>query len=131
MSNLLILAMAGATFIGGLQTPLQPAGAEDLGIIISAIDSEKVFQHPYPVFLFEVDLSNFDACMLRSVGVNFFDDAGQLVYASSIGEEFGHYNFQLLEDFLDNAKLLVTCDAGPDALDPSYVIELGEYSRFP
>ena len=129
MIYLLLLTMAGATYLDGLHTPLGPTEAAELGIVISATDTEKVYQHPYPLFLFEVDLSGFDACELRSVGVYFFNDVGQQVFGSSIEEEFGHYNFQLLGDYLDNANLLVTCDRGPDALDSSYVIELGEYRQ--
>ena len=131
MSILLILAMAGATYIGGLQNQLQPSEAEELGIEISAINLEKEFQHPYALFSFEVDLSEFSACDLRNVGVQILDDAGQVVFVSSISEEFGTYHFLLLADYLDTANLSVTCDAGPDALDPSYVIRLLEYDRPP
>lgn len=131
MSILLILAMAGATYIGGLQNQLQPSEAEDLGIEISVVNLEKEHRHPYPLFLFEVDLSEFDACHLRGVIVQIFNDAGQVVFSSGVSEEFSIYHFQLLGDYLDTADLLVSCDAGPDALDPSYVIRLQEYGQAP
>ncbi len=131
MITLLILAMAGATYLDGLRTPLQPSEAEDLGILISAIDTEKVYQHPYPLFLFEVEFRDFDACKLTNVGVIVFNEAGQQVFGSTIGEESGQYHFQLFKDYLINAELIVTCDAGPDALDPSFVIDLGHYDQSP
>ncbi|MBL4573430.1 MAG: hypothetical protein JKY86_10210 [Gammaproteobacteria bacterium] len=131
MSISLVIAAAGATFIGGLQTQLSPAEVENLDIVISAVDAEKEHRHPYPLFLFEVDLSQFDACILRGVWIQFFNDQGQQVFSSSIEAEFGLYHFQILEEYLDAATLGITCDAGPDALDPSYTIDLREYGRAP
>lgn len=131
MSILLTIAAAGATYIGGLQTQLSPAEAEDLAIMISAVDTEKEYQHPYPLFLFEVDLNQFDACIIRGVWIQFFNEQGQQVFGSSIEAKFGQYHFQLLEEYLDAATLGITCDTGPDTLDTSYTIDLREFGRAP
>jgi len=131
LSIFLAFAAAGATFISGLQTQLSPDEAEDLNIMISAVDSEKEHRHPYPLFLFEVDLNQFDTCNLKGVWVQFFNEEGHMVFGSSIEAEFGLYHFQILEEFLDSATLGITCDAGPDALDPSYTIQLREYGQAP
>ena len=131
MSIFLAIAAAGATYIGGLQIQLSPAEAEELDIMISAVDTKKEYQHPYPLFLFEIDLNQFDACILRSVWIQFFNEQGQQVFGSSIEAEFGLYHFQLLEEYLDAATLGITCDAGPVALDSSYTIDLREYGRAP
>lgn len=127
MKILLIIAAAGATWLGGQRTPLLPLEAEDLGINITAVNQEEESDHPYPQYSFAVELGQFDACKVRAVTVSILNDSDQLVFSASIQEEFGRYNFQLLEEFLPTATLGITCDAGPDALDPSYRIELGAY----
>lgn len=131
MSTFLVLAMAAVTHMTGLQTSLQPSEAEEINIEISVIDLEKEARHPYPLFLFEVNLSQFDVCKLRGVWIQLINHEDQLVFTSSIGEESGLYYFQLLEQYLNGATLGITCDAGPDTLDPSYTIDLREYGRTP
>lgn len=131
MSTFLAFAAAGATFIGGLTTQLSPIEADGLNILVSAVDAEVELQHPYPLFLFEVNLRQFNACELRGVSIQIFNDQGQHAFGSNIAEEFGLYHFQILESFLDEATLAITCNAGPDALDPSYTIQLREYGRAP
>ena len=128
MKILLIVAAAGATWLGGLRTPLLPSEAEELGIMVTATNLEDEHYHPYPQYSFQVELNEFAACRLRGVWISVSNDNDQLLFSSRIQEEFGRYNFQLLEDFLATATLGITCDAGPDALDPGYTIELGAYS---
>lgn len=131
MSIFLAFAAAGATFIGGIQNQLTPAETEDLNILISAVDAEKEHRHPYPLFLFEVDLSQFNDCDLRGVWIALFNDQGQQAFGSNIEAEFGLYHFQISGEFLDTSTLGITCNAGPDTMDPSYTIELREYGRAP
>ncbi len=131
MSILLVLATAGATYIGGLQTPLQLSEAEELGIQITATDLEAEVQHPHPLFLFRIDLENFHACDAAAVGIHFSNQDGELIFAASLSEALGSYHFQILEQYLNTATLTVTCDAGPEALDSSYTINLRGYSQAP
>ncbi len=131
MSIFLAIAAAGATFIGGLQTPLSLVEADELEIIVSAVDAEQEHRHPYPLFFFEVDLKQFDACILRSAWIQLFNEQEQVIFSSSIEAEFGLYHFQLLKEYLDGATLGITCDAGPDALDPSYTVDLRDYVQPP
>ena len=51
MKILLIIAAAGATWLGGQRTPLLPLEAEDLGINITAVNHEEESDHPYPVLI--------------------------------------------------------------------------------
>ena len=127
MKILLIIAAAGATWLGGQRTPLSPLEAEDLGINITAVNHEEESDHPYPQYAFVVELGQFDACKLGGVWVSILNDSDQLVYSASIQGESGRYSFQLLEEFLATATLGIICDAGPDVLDPGYTIELGGY----
>ena len=64
MKILLIIAAAGATWLGGQRTPLSPLEAEDLGINITAVNHEEESDHPYPQYAFVVELGQFDACKL-------------------------------------------------------------------
>ena len=131
MSIFLAFAAAGATFIGGLETQLSATEADDLRITISAVNAEKEFEHPYPLFYFEMDLSQFYACNLRAVWINISNDRREHVFGATIEEDFGKYRFQILEEMMHNATLGITCDAGPNAMDPSYTIKLREYTIAP
>jgi hypothetical protein len=131
MSIFIAIAAAGATYMTGLQTALQPSEAEALGIEISATNLAEEARHPYPLYTYEVDLSQFSDCPIRGVWVQFFNDRDELVFSASIQQEFGVYHFVLLEEYQSASTLGITCDAGPDALDPSYTIELREYSLLP
>ncbi|MCI5107384.1 MAG: hypothetical protein MRY76_11770 [Pseudomonadales bacterium] len=128
MSIFIAIAAAGATYMTGLQTALQPSEAEALGIEISVTNLAEEARHPYPLYTYEVDLSQFSECPVRGVWVQFSNDRDELVFSASIQEEFGVYHFLLLEEFHSASSLGITCDAGPDALDPSYRIELHAYT---
>lgn len=131
MSILAFLAAAGATFLAGPQTNLEPTDLEALGIELSVIDMEIELGHPYPLFLFEIGLEEFLGCETRSAGLDVFNEQGQHIFGTSIAEEYGIYRFNILEQFMAAAVFRITCDAGPDELNPSYIIELLDYRRAP
>lgn len=131
MSNFLIIAAAGATFLAGPQTVLQPNDIVGHGIQLSVLDLERDFGHPYPLFRFEIGLDDFIECDPKSGNIGVFDEQGQLVFGTSIAQEFGSYSFSILEQYLSAAVFTFTCEAGPDELDPSYTIELWDYRRAP
>lgn len=129
MNILLAFAAAGATYITGLQTEISAAEAEQLNIAISVIDMEKEYLHPYPLYLFDVDLEDFDACVVQAVWIQFFNEDGQLAFASNIEGNDGRHSFQILAEYLDTAGLGITCDSGPDTMNPSYIVNLRQYGR--
>ncbi len=123
------MAAAGATFISGVTTELSPVEAVDLNIGVSVLDLEREQEHPYPLFLFNVDLSEMNACSIRGVWLRIINNQDQLVFGSSIAEDLGGYTFQIIGDYLAGATLGITCDEGPDRLDSSYTIKLQNYAR--
>ncbi len=131
MSIFLAIAATGITYLSGQDIQLTPSEASDRGIDVSVTNLEAEYQHPYPLFLFNIDLRNFDQCVIRDVSIEIGNNQGQLVFASGINGQSGIYTFQLIEMYLNSAALAVHCDAEPDALDPSYTIELGSYRRTP
>lgn len=122
---------AGATFIGAAQIELSREEAASLDIELSAINTQAEFLHPYPVILFGLDLNAFDACKLDGVAVQFFNEAGELVFSSSIAGIANSYTFQLLEDYLHSASLLIGCNTGPDRLGYQYLLKLIGYTQIP
>ncbi len=131
MSIFTILAAAAATFLAGPEIRLDPDDLEGFGIEFSVLDMEREFRHPYPLFIIEVGLNGFSECDVRSVSLDVFNEQGQQVFGTSVAEESGIYRFNIQEQYLTAAVLGIICDAGPDELDPTYIIELWNYRRAP
>ncbi len=129
MSILLAVAAAGITYISDPEIELTPSEAVDIGIQVSAVDLEAEYLHPYPLFLVNVNLSNFDLCAVRDVTIEFGDALGQLVFASSLGARSSEYTFQLQGRYMDLAKLAVQCESGPDDQGMRYLIEPDAFVR--
>lgn len=132
MSYLLILAAAGATYIGNPRTTLDAQEAIDLGIVASAHNFEyEIMDEPSPLFV-NLELSGFTACQVSHVGIEVMDTSGNTVYGSSVAANRGSsYSFRLEREYLDSTTMAVVCHSGPDALDYVYLFELGNLVKAP
>lgn len=132
MSYLLILAAAGATYIGSPRTTLDAQEAMDLGIAVSAHNFEyEIMDAPAPLFV-TLELSGFKACQVRGVGIDVFDPDGNLVYGSSISNQNGTtYPFRLKREYLQHTKMAIVCHSGPQTLDYVYLFDLGGLVQAP
>ena len=132
MSYLLILAAAGATYIGNPRTTLDAREALDLGIAVSAHNFEyEIMDAPAPLFV-TLELSSFTACQVRSVGIDVLDTNGNTMYGSSIANQNGTtYHFRLERTYLEYSKMAIACHSGPQTLDYVYLFDLGELIQTP
>lgn len=131
MSLFLAIAAAGITYLSGPETLLTPDEAEAINIKVSVLDLATEHLYPYPLFLFNMDLKEFNQCSLTDVSIEISNESGHLVFASGISDNSGEYHFQLIGEYLNSASLALICDAGPDTLGQRYIIELGTYVQVP
>ena len=82
MSLLIFMTAAGAAFLAGPETTLQPEDLAPLGIELSVTDMEREHLHPYPLFLFEIALDGFTECDSPAANLDVFNEQGQLLFGS-------------------------------------------------
>ena len=132
MSLLLIMAAAGATFIAGTHTNLSAEEARDLGIELLARNFEyELMDEPSPLF-FRLDLSSFDVCKIRDVGIDVQDSSGTNIFGTTISRFNGPiYTFRLDRRYLNSTDMAIACDDGPDVLDRVYLFKLWDLLQEP
>ena len=131
MSVGLIAATASAN-IDVPRTELDAERANDLGInLIVQNFNYEYMDEPSPLF-FKLDLTTFEACQVRDVGMDVWDSAGTLVFGTGISSFFGPiYPFRLGREYLDTTRIGVVCDEGPDDFSHVYQFTLGDLVQFP
>lgn len=132
MNYLLILAAVGATYISNPRTTLSGEEAIDLGIELVAHNFEyEVMDQPSPLFV-RLELSGFNACQVRDVGIDVLNAAGTLVYGSLITKSNGQvYAFRLEREYLDYTKMAIRCESGSNSLDYVYMFEIKDLIQTP
>ena len=132
MSLVLAIAAAGATYIGNPRRTLDAQESIDLGIVASAHNfNYEILDEPSPLFV-TVELSGFTACQINDIGIDVLDEAGTIVYGSSIAPRNGTtYSFRLEREYLNSTRMAIGCHSGPTVLDYVYLFDLGALIQAP
>ena len=131
LSAILVSGTVVATTEGPRIT-LDNKTANELGIFLETRNfSYELLDAPSPLF-FELDLTTFEACEVRDVGMNVRDASGILVFGTGISHSSNaHYPFRLGREYLKTTIIGISCEDEPDVLSRMYQFILGDLVQFP
>ncbi len=128
MSILLIMATAGATFLGASETELSPSEVSELGIELTVRDMALQDLHPYPLYMFSIELASFPDCELRGASVMTLNANNEILFQASTDSDTADFDFQIHGDHLERSTLSLHCEGEPDtATGHNFVISLRHY----
>ena len=118
--------------IDGPRADIGTKEASDLGIELRVGNFSSGFMDESSPLFLTIDLTTFDACKVRGVGIDVWSSSGTLVFGSAISSLSGrNYPFRVDRKYLDTTRVAVACDDGPDVLSRVYSFNLGDLVQFP
>lgn len=96
------------------------------GIVIDLIQSQETDRSASRSEFVTADFSAFSRCAVDQVVISAFDEMGNAVFSSIVGDSEGLYYFQVRDDFLPTTEIYIDCQpTGSGYIPKKYSFNLG------